>query len=188
MAKSAPIAAVVAMLAALALAGPATAGRAIYSYDSVTPVTVTMTENGITLILDKSFMNVRVLQLAETLDVGEADLRPASESALGASLSALIGPDAHEHDLYEVLPKGDGRALVAALCPGADRGWLAFGLVKLGRDLRIRALGRDPATGKARLCRTLDYAFHGEWKTPPIDLPQPDRSDPFNDAPATLRF
>jgi hypothetical protein len=51
----------------------------------------------------------------------------------------------------------------------------------------VLAIGRDGA-GQARLCRTLDYAFHGEWRTPQADLPQPDRSDPFNDSPTNRRF
>ena len=174
---------------ALAAASAARAGRVIYSYDSVTPITRTMTDTGITLIMDKSPFGVRVLSLAETENVGEADLRPAPESALGrGGLSGLLGRDAHEHDLYEISPKGDGKALTRALCPGANKGWLAFGPIKSGLDLRIRALGHDPATGKAKLCLTLDYAFHGEWRTPPVDLPQPDRSDPFNDAPANRRY
>jgi hypothetical protein len=181
--------AVVAGLSALAAAGPALAGRAIYSYDSVTPVTVSMTESGITLVLDKSFASVRVKSVLETEDMGQADLKPASQGDLGpGGLPAVVGADAHERDLYEILPEHDGKALVGALCPGAARAWLAFGRIGLGRDLRVRAIGRDPGAGQARLCRTLDYAFHGEWRAPQTDLPQPDRTDPFNDAPANRRF
>jgi hypothetical protein len=181
--------ALVAGLICIAAAGPALAKRVIYSYDSATPLTRTMTENGITLILDKSLMSVRVLTLAETEDIGEANFRPAQASDLGrGGLSALVGPDAHEHDLYEIIPKGDGRALISAMCPGADKGWMAFGLIKLDQDLRIRVLGRDAASGQTRLCRTLDYAFHGEWTAPPPILPQPDRTDRFNDAPNNRPF
>lgn len=188
MAKTAPFW-IAAGLAALALAGPAAATQLIYSYDSASPITLKMTENGVTFVLDKSLMRVKVLKILETEDVGAAELKPAPESDLGrGGLNAVLGPDAHERDLYEILPKDDGKALGRALCHGSDRTWLAFGLIKQGRDLKVRAIGRDPATGKARLCLTLDYAFHGEWDLPPSQLPQPDRSDPFNDAPANRRF
>jgi hypothetical protein len=181
---------IVAGLIGAAAVGPAAAGTVMYSYDSASPITQTMTEAGVTLILDKSFMHVKVLKLAETLDVGTADLKPASESELGrGGLEAILGRDAHEHDLYEIATKNsDGKALVGALCPGSDKGWLAFGPIKLERDLKVRALGRDPATGKARLCVTLDYAFHGVWGLPPVDLPQPDRTDPFQQSPANTRY
>ncbi len=176
-------------LIGLTLAGPAVASQVMYSYDSVTPITETMTENGVTLFLDKSLLGVRVLRLAETLDIGTADLRPASERELGrGGVAALLGRGAQERDLYEISLKGDGRALIGALCPGSDKGWLAFGPIKRDRELKVRALGRDPATGKARLCVTLDYAFHGVWGLPPMDLPQPDRTDPFNQTPSNRRF
>ena len=161
----------------------------MYSYDSTTPITETMTESGITLILDKSLLHLRVLRLVETLNVGSADLKPASESELGrGGLPALLGRDAQEHDLYEITKKDDGRALTNALCPGSDKAWLAFGPIKQDRDLKIRALGHDPATGKAWLCVTLDYSFHGVWDLPPVDLPQPDRTDPFKQSPANTRY
>jgi hypothetical protein len=166
----------------------ASAARLIYSYDSATPVTRKMTENGLTFIFDKHIMNTRVLKLIETQDVGEADVRPASEHDLGGSPSKLIGHDAaYARDLYEIVQKGDGAALVKALCPGATRGFLAIGPLKPDRDLKIYAFGRD-ASGGARFCVTLDYNFHGAWALPPVDLPQPDRSDRFNDAPAARRY
>jgi hypothetical protein len=176
-------------LAVLGLAGPAAAGRVIYSYDSTTPVTQTMTESGITLIIDKGLMHARVLSLVETMNVGNADLKPASEGDLGkGGLNALIGRDAQERTLYEISPRGDGKALIRALCPGANKGWLAFGVVKVAEDLKIRAIGRDETTGQTRLCLTLDYAFHGQWVLPPVDLPQPDRTDPFEQSRANTRY
>ena len=174
---------------AMAAAGPASAGKKVYSYDSATPLTQKMTENGLTFVFDKGVMSQKVLKLIETHDVGQADLKPASEHDLGpGGLTALIGRDARERDLYEITAKGDGVALRRALCRGSDRAWLAFGKLKVGEDLRIRALGHDPVTGATRLCMTLDYSFHGEWTLPPIDLPQPDRSDRFNDAPANTKY
>ena len=166
----------------------ASAARLIYSYDSATPITQKMTENGLTFIFDKHIMSTRVLKLIETQDVGEADVKPASERDLGGSPAKLIGHDAaYARDLYEIVQKGDGAALVKALCPGAVRGFLAIGPLKPDRDLKIFALGRD-AAGGARLCTTLDYNFHGAWALPPVDLPQPYRTDRFNDAPAARRY
>jgi hypothetical protein len=179
----------IAAAVALAAAGPAFAAKKVYSYDSASPLTQKMTENGLTFVFDKGLMSQKVLKLIETHDVGQADLRPASEHDLGpGGLTALIGREAHERDLYEITPKGDGIALRRALCRGSDRAWLAFGKLKVGEDLRVQALGHDPATGATRLCMTLDYSFHGEWTLPPIDLPQPDRTDRFNDAPANTKY
>ena len=178
-----------ASLIAVAVAGPTAAAMRIYSYDSANPATEQMTEAGLTFIFDRSIMSTRVLSILETHDVGQADVRPASQDELGrGGLVALIGPDARERDLYEIEPKGDGLALINALCPGADRGWLAFGPLRAETPLRIRALGHDPKTGQSHLCTTLDYSFHGEWAVGPPDLPQPDRSDRFNDAPTNRRY
>ncbi|HEX4180401.1 MAG TPA: hypothetical protein VHY32_06390 [Caulobacteraceae bacterium] len=170
-------------------AGPAAAARHIYSYDSATPATTLMTEAGLSFIFDKSLMGVTVRQLMETQDIGAADLKPVSEGALGrGGVDAAVGPDAREHDLYEITDQADGKALRGALCRGADHVWLAFGRIKFGQDLRIRALGHDPASGKTRLCVTLDYTFRGEWALPQPLLPQPDRTDRFNDAPNRLPY
>jgi hypothetical protein len=190
MAKPAmPFLAAVLALAAAGMAGPAAASVLMYSYDSTTPVTQTMTENGITLMLQKSFLRLRVLRLVETLDIGSAELKPASEDELGrGGLREALGRDAEERDLYEITLKDDGRALTNALCRGADKAFLAFGPIRQDQNLRVRALARDPATGKARLCVTLDYAFHGVWTLPPVDLPQPDRTDPFEQSPANRRY
>jgi hypothetical protein len=171
------------------LAGPAAAAKRIYSYDSANPLTEQMTEAGLTFVFDRSLMSTRVLQILETHDVGSADVKPASEGDLGrGGLSALIGQNAHERSLYEIVPKGDGKALIRALCPGADRVFLAFGPITAEQPLRIHALGHDATTGASRLCITLDYSFHGEWAIGPPDLPQPDRSDRFNDAPSNHRY
>ena len=177
------------LLAATLGAGVAQANKRIYSYDSATPVTQKLTENGLTFVFEKSPISTRVLSLMETHDVGAADLQPVNASALGAGgLGAVLGPDAHEHDLYLITTAKDGKALGRALCHGSDRVWLAFGRLKMGEDLRVDAIGRDAVTGKARLCVALDYNFHGEWALPPPELPQPSRADPFNDAPANRRF
>jgi hypothetical protein len=171
-----------ALCAALAATGGAKAARRIYSYDSANPAAERMTEAGLTFVLEKSLLSVRVLKLVETHDVGAADLKPASEGELGrGGLSGLLGR-APERDLYEITDQEDGLPLKRALCH-ADRVWLVFGRIKSGEDLRVHAVTYDPKTGKGRLCVTLDYAFHGEWALPVAPMKQPDRSDPFNDTP-----
>jgi hypothetical protein len=147
-----------AVVSALILtAGPAAAARHIYSYDSANPATEQMTEAGLTFIFQKGVMNTRVQRILETHDIGAADLRPASEQALGhGGLAMIVGADANERDLYEITDQENGKALRNALCRGSDHVWLAFGRLRVGQDLRIRALGHDPLTGKTRLCETLD--------------------------------
>ena len=177
------------LILAFAGARPAVAAQHIYSYDSVTPITETMTETGLSFIFDKTLMGVNVRRILETHDIGAADLRPASESALGrGGLRAVLGPDAAERDLYEITDQDNGKALRNALCRGSDHVWLAFGRLKIGRDLRVRAIGHDPGTGETRLCETLDYSFHGEWLAPNPIPPQPDRTDRFNNAPNRLPY
>ena len=165
----------------------ASAHRLIYSYDSTTAISRRMTENGLTFVFDKSLMNTRVSRIIETQNVGEAELKPASDHELGVSQSDLLGQAGRSHDLYEITAAANGPALVRALCPGADRAFLAIGPLKSGRDLTVFAIGH--AAGRpAWLCETLDYGFHGEWALPQAQLPQPDRTDRFNDAPTNRKY
>jgi hypothetical protein len=173
----------------LACAEPAAAARHIYSYDSANPATARMTETGLSFIFDKTLFGQVVRRVLETQDIGSADLRPVSDQVLGrGGIEAVVGPDARERDLYEITDRADGKALRGALCARADHVYLAFGRLKVGQDLRVRALGHDPATGKTRLCETLDYSFRGEWALPTPVLPQPDRTDRFNDTPNRLPY
>jgi hypothetical protein len=184
-----PVSMILAVLAVLSPAAPAAAALIMYSYDSSNPQTEAMTEQGVTLMLDKTLTRLKVVRLVETLNVGQADLKPASEADLGhGGLARVLGDNPKERDLYEIVLKDDGRALTNALCSGADKAWLAFGPIKQDRALVVDAIGRDPSSGQAHLCMTLTYAFHGVWTLPPVDLPQPDRSDRFNSAPANRRY
>jgi hypothetical protein len=186
-----PIAFCLAIALGVSVAAGASAAKKIYSYDSADPATEAMTEEGLTFVFDKSPLGgQRVISIMETHDIGQADVRPASESELGAGgIDGALGHRSQERALYEIVQTGgQGRALVRALCPGADRAWLAFGPLRADEPLRIDALTRDTATGRSRLCRTLAYQFHGEWDLPQAELPQPDRSDRFNDAPANRRY
>ena len=177
------------LLIAVALACPAAAARRIFSYDSANPQTEQMTEAGLTFVFDKTLSGQRVQRVIETHDVGQADLVHASDASLGpGGLTAVLPAGAEERDLYEITNQDNGASLKRALCPGADRAFLAFGRLKPEEDLRIHAIGYDATARHAWLCMTLDYNFHGEWALAPPPLPQPDRSDRFNDAPANRRY
>ena len=133
--------------------GAASAHRLIYSYDSTTAITRRMTENGLTFIFDKTFATTHVSKIIETQDVGEADLKSASERDLGRSQSDLLGEAGRSHDLYEITNGDNGPALIKALCPGADRGFLAIGPLKQSKALE-RSLVRVVAGAVVRLKRT----------------------------------
>jgi hypothetical protein len=112
-------------------------------------------------LLKSTVLNVRSTEADATVDV-----TPAPESALGgARLTALAGPQAADRDLYAIGAADDGAALIAALCPGSKRGWLAIERPRYGRDLGVDVLG-DAPSGGARLCRKLAFNFHGEWRLP----------------------
>lgn len=183
-----PLPGCVLIIAACLLLFPraAEARRLIYSYDSTSPLAEQMTENGLTFVFDKGLMSTRVLKILETQDVGEADLNVASEHDLGASLHDLAGDQAWGHQLYEIAAVDNGAALIQALCPGAVRGFLAIGPLKPDRALTVYALGR--VQNRTWLCETLDYGFHGAWALPVAQLPQPDRTNRFNDAPANRPY
>jgi hypothetical protein len=176
-----------ALLTSTLAPGVASASRLIYSYDSTTAITRQLTENGLTFIFDKTFVTTHVHKIIETQDVGEADLKSASEHDLGRSQADLLGEAGRSHDLYEITDGDNGPALIKALCPGADRAFLAIGPLKSGRDLTVFAIG--VAKGRPGwLCETLDYGFHGEWALPQTPLRQPDRTDRFNDAPTNRPY
>ena len=155
------------LAAALALAGPAHASALrIFSYDP-SDIETRHAAGAVTFEFNQRLVFTTVLRVLATEGQASADLKPAKEEALGrGGLSALIGP-APERDLYEVMPSGDGPAMVAAFCPGARRAWMAFGRLRANRDLRVFVLGDNAAGATARLCRTLAFSFHGEWRLPP---------------------
>ena len=113
---------------------------------------------------------ITLLKVRATEGPASADLRPAEDKALGRSLASLIGDGSRERDLYEIEPGADGKAMVNAFCPGSKHGWLALGRLRANQDLRVHVLGDTPA-GAAKLCRTLDFSFHGEWRLPPPTMP-----------------
>lgn len=157
------------LCAALCLAGPAAAaGNRIFSYDPVSDSARILAAGGLTFVFRKGGLGgVRVLKVLSTQRRGTAELKPAAEKELGpGGVNGVLGHKVPEHDLYEILPEDQGAPLIKAACPNADRGWLAFGVLKPERNLIIHAIGRNLATGKIYLCASMEFSWHGEWKLP----------------------
>ena len=111
-------------------------------------------------LLKTTILTVRSTEADATVDV-----TPVAESSLQTRLTTLTGPEAADRDLYAIRPADDGAALIAALCPGSTRGWLAIERPRFGRDLGVDVLG-DAPSGAVKLCRKLAFNFHGEWRRP----------------------
>lgn len=156
----------------LACAVAATAAQArdadrIFSYDPVSASADTLAHGGLTFVFRKSaFGGVRVLKVLSTSDKGTALLKPASEKDIPPGLDKLVGHKVEERDLYEILPEGQGMPLIRAACEYSNRGWLAFGKLKSGRNLVIHAIGANERSGRIHLCASMEFAWHGEWKLP----------------------
>ena len=138
----------------------------IYSYDPANAET-RHTAGALTFEFNRHLVFTTILRVLATEGEAKAEVLPVSEQVLGrGGLSALIGTRAIERDLYEIQPQDEGVAMIAALCPNAHRAWLAFGRLKANHDLRIYVLGDSTPGAPAKLCRTLEYSFHGEWRMP----------------------
>lgn len=158
-------------LAAASFDGPARAAVRIFSYDPADDLTL-RTAGSLTFEFNQRLIFTTVLRVRSTQGQASAALKPADEAVLGrGGLSALIGDRAQERDLYEVEPSDEGLDLIHAFCPGSTRAWLAFGRLVENQDLRVQVLGDDPQVGpkpaRAKLCETLQFSFHGEWRLPP---------------------
>jgi hypothetical protein len=150
----------------MAAAGAAGAAIHIYSYDPADVATRTAA-GGLTFTFDKGLFHLTMLNVRSTEAEATAYLRRADARALGAGgLVRVAGSPPAERDLYEVEPGAEGKALIGAFCPGAARAWMAFGPVHLDQDLTVLVMGA-PAGQPAKLCRTLNFTFHGEWTPPP---------------------
>jgi hypothetical protein len=154
------------------LAGSALAEVRIFSYDPADDLTRGVA-GPLTFEFEQHLMFVKLLRIHSTQGQATAALKPASDAALGhGGLSRLIGEQGRERDLYEVEPGAEGADLIRAFCPGSSRGWMAFGRLAVGRDLRVQVMGDSPGGGPARLCRTFQFTYHGEWQVPggqPVD-------------------
>ena len=149
------------------LCGPAHAtSLRIWSYDPANSETRHLA-GALTFEIDKRLIFITVLRVLATEGDAKADVTPVDEKVLGrGGLNALIGSRALERDLYQIEPRFEGPAMIAALCPRSKRAWLVFGRLRANHDLRIHVLGDNGSADGAHLCATLDYTFHGDWKLP----------------------
>lgn len=147
-------------------AGEAQAARRIYSFVPANAETKKRIDSGLTFVLDQGLFGVRVEEILATEARARAGLEPVGEKPLGLRLDEVLPKGSFERDLYAVADQDQGPAMIRAFCPGSATGWLVFGPVRARRDLVVQALGKDPATGKARHCATLTFTFRGEWAIP----------------------
>ncbi len=158
---------VTAALALTAASGEARANVRIFSYDPANEVT-RRAAGDLTFEFNQRLVFTTILRIRSTQGQASAAVKPVDEHVLGpGGLSRLIGKTAQERDLYEVESSDEGADLIKAFCPGSKRAWLAFSRLYQDRPLRVQVIGDDPAGGPTRLCETLDFTFHGEWRLPP---------------------
>ncbi|HEX3918927.1 MAG TPA: hypothetical protein VHW60_16440 [Caulobacteraceae bacterium] len=158
----------------LALAGPAAAADRFFSYDPANAQT-RATAGDLTFQFKQRLVWNIVLAVRSTEGEATADLKPANEGVFGAGGLARIVPGGREHDLYEVTSTSQGADMVHAFCPGSQHAWMAIGRLSEGAPLRVRVIGDTPGGGRAHLCQTFDFTYHGEWRLPPGAPPPPER-------------
>ena len=162
-----------ALLLALAMAiglvgqtgSAAAAPLRMFAYDAADAAT-RRASGALTFEFRQHWITTQVTRVNATYGQASASLREAQDRDLGAPLGAIIGETARERDLYEVMPDGEGAAMVRAFCPGATRAWLAMGRLRANLPLRVHVLGSTTTGGAARVCTTLNFDFHGEWRGP----------------------
>ena len=153
--------AIVAFLAVILAAGPALADVRLWSYDAADRVTRALTQ-GLTFEVRRGlFGAVSVLKIHATTSRGSAEVKWGGP----AETLSVLPAGARERDVYQIVPEGEGRGLVRALCPSAEAAWLVMGRVRAGRPLTMHAVGLW-ADGRYRHCVQLNYAFRGDWTAP----------------------
>ena len=160
--------------AALFLAvSPAWADEHIYSYDAASDAARALAATGLSFQFEDRLLGGYKLQrVIQTGERGSADIRQASESALGTGgVKAALGRRAPVGALYEILSDADGPAFIEAVCPGAQKAWLIIGPLRRFKDLPIQAVGRDPGAAAARHCVDLTFSFHSDWRLPDDRIP-----------------
>ncbi len=169
-----------ALFACLALCAlPPAAGAAeryIYTYDPASPPARRLTDTGLSFLFARGLLGgVRVQRVIQTGDIGAADVRLASEAALGrGGLKMALGNERPAGALYEILPAGEGTSFVHAVCPGADRAWLLIGRIDRFQDLELQAVGRSAKDAQAHLCANMAFTFRSDLRLPEQDtLPPP---------------
>ncbi len=159
---------VLAIVALLVLAPSARADAVrLYSYDPADPET-RIAAGSLTFEFRQGLFHTTMMSVRATEAQATAELQPVRESDLNVTgLTPLIGATATERDVYSIKSDREGAAMIAAFCPGSEKAWMAFGRPRLNRDLRVYVVGPS-ATGGVRLCRTLNFSFHGDWRLPPV--------------------
>ncbi|HEY1560606.1 MAG TPA: hypothetical protein VGF71_06930 [Caulobacteraceae bacterium] len=148
-------------LALVLAGGEARAALHQFSYDPADAVTRSAS-GPVTILIDKTLFGSRVLKLRSTEAKVTADLSPADPGR-------LPGEARGAHGVYRVTGADEGPDLVAALCPGSKRAWLAFTSIKYGQDLKAVVFGDNNDGRGVKACRRLAYYFHGEWTLPSGD-------------------
>ncbi len=167
-----------ALLACLTcLVSPPTAQAAdlyIYTYDPASPAARTLTDTGLSFQFARGLLGgERVLRIIQTGEIGSADLKPASEAALGpGGLRAALGDERAAGPLYEILPKDEGKSFVHAVCPGAQQAWLVIGRLDRFKDLRLQSVGRGAKDAGAHVCASMIFSFRSDLRLPDQDLPE----------------
>ncbi len=161
-----------ACLSAFAL--PAAAGAAerhIFTYDPASPAARKLTDTGLSFQFEKGLLgSVRVERIIQTGDIGAADLKPASEAALGpGGLRGALGEQRPAGALYEIRPSDEGKSFVHAVCPGADQAWLLIGRLDRFQNLELQAVGRGAADPHAHVCSSMDFSFRSDLRLPDQD-------------------
>jgi hypothetical protein len=167
-----------ACLALFALPPPAGASEQyIYTYDPASPPARRLTDTGLSFQFERGLLGaVRVQRIIQTGDIGAADLKPASEAALGrGGLKAALGNARPAGALYEILPRDEGKSFVHAVCPGADQAWLLIGRIDRFQNLAMQAVGRSATDAGAHLCSSMAFTFRSDLRLPDQDTVPPAR-------------
>lgn len=136
----------------------------LFSYDPADAETRAAT-GPVTLQFRQGLIHVTIMNLRSTEAQATTDLVKAPDSAVGpGGLAPVLGKTEAWRDLYRVSAEDQGPAFIHALCQTSN-GWLAIGRPRYGQSLAVYVIGAEP-DGPAKLCRTLNYTFRGEWRAP----------------------
>ena len=153
------------LLSVLSLAATARADTIrLFSYDPADAETRNAT-GPVTLQFRQGLLHATVMNLRSTEAPATTELSRVPDNAIGpGGLARVLGKDQAWRDLYRVGDKGEGQAMLQALCQ-TPKGWLAIGRPRYGGELSIYVIGAG-TDGAPKLCRTLNFSFRGEWRVP----------------------
>lgn len=156
-----------AAFAMAAVVPAAAAERGMVSYDAVSPKARELTGEGLTFSYAKSLFHKRVTAVRATAVPVGVIVKPLEDGRVAAKLDRLAGENARAGSLYLIDPhEQDANVMVQAFCPGSKTAWLSIGPIEHARPLKVLAFGDDPGTGEPKLCASMDFQFHGEWRMP----------------------